>query len=154
MFKTAKAKPFYRVILHSLDGTGINANMWFQIQCPHITTIDPSKKYQFALEKFINTNEVANRVVPMYINISNLTQLNTYDSSTQSASTNIAMTIGEIIMNSINFDTIGIPLTNIDWLINNRINITITDMNHVPIDNMSDWSITLLIWEIRDVDNK
>jgi hypothetical protein len=151
MLKTVKAKPFYRLTLHSLDGSGINGSKWFSIQCPHISTIDPSKKYQFALEKFMNTNEA---YLPMYINIPTLTQLNTYDSSTKSGSNNIAITIGEIVYNAINFDTIGIPLTNIDWLMNNRINITITDINHNIIGNMSDWSMSLLIWEIRDVDNK
>jgi hypothetical protein len=151
MLKTVKAKPFYRVILHSADGEGINSDKWFQIQCPHIDTIDPSKKYQFALEKFINTNQV---FIPMYINIPSLTQINSFDSSTQSATTNVSMIFGENVNNTIQFDTIGIPLCDINWLINNRINITITNMDLIPIDDLNAWSMSLLIWEIRDVDNK
>jgi hypothetical protein len=91
---------------------------------------------------------------PMYINIANVTQFNSYDSSTKSASTNIAMSIEESINNTINFDSIGIEISDINWLTNNRINITITDKTHNIISDMTDWSQSLLIWEIRDVHNK
>jgi hypothetical protein len=153
MVKIGKAKPFYRITLHSLDGDGDNnGNKWFPIQCPHISTIDPSKKYQFALEKFMN--KWMTTYQPMYINIANVTQFNSYDSSTKSASTNIAMSIEESINNTINFDSIGIEISDINWLTNNRINITITDKTHNIISDMTDWSMSLLIWEVPDVDNK
>jgi hypothetical protein len=90
----------------------------------------------------------------MYINITNVTQFNSYDSSTKSASTNIAMSIEESINNTINFDSIGIEISDINWLTNNRINITITDKTHNIISDMTDWSMSLLIWEVPDVDNK
>ena len=148
----ARSKPFYRIALYSTNKkSGDNNNSTYHIDCPHIRALDTSKSYQFAIEAFSCINST---LTSLLIDIPTLTQANSYSTLSQSTNQNVLMTWGDNFVRPVLFNTIGIPLTNIDFMKSSSLQVIFRDVTGVQLTNMTDWCLSFVIWEVQDNEGK
>jgi hypothetical protein len=138
-------KQFYRIVISSHNKIyGDVNNGKYQIDCSQFISSNPKKQYQFAVENFI-TGTLTETVL---VNIPTLTQVNSYSTLTKSANYNVLMLSYNVYYTTINHNTIGRLLTNLDFLRNSIMEVQFTDLNGTLLTDMGEWAMGLVVWEV------
>ena len=120
---------FYRLALFSANAISLGANgqdATFQIDIPESLPLSATEAWQFAPEYFVSNTGVT--PTSLLVNITNLTQPNTYNTMTQSTNFTIVAIRGTTYQRYIDFDSIGFPIANINFMRGGRLTITFTDI--------------------------
>jgi hypothetical protein len=143
---TKRNKVFYRLVVSSNKVITGNANSGtYSIDCTQMLSADPKKQYQIAVEYFITSTAITQAL----ININSLTQVNSWNTLTGSASQNVLMLTSSSFSRTIHHNSIGHLITNIDFMRSSQMNIVFTDMTGATLTGMGGWVLGLVIWEVE-----
>ena len=135
----------YRLALFSANGQ----DAIFQIDIPESLPLPATESWQFSPEYFVSTSTLI--PTSLLVNITNLTQPNTYNTMTQSTNFTIMALRSTTYQTFIDFDSIGYPIANINFMRGGRLNITFTDVTgaSTALAAMNgNWGLILVIFRV------
>ena len=145
---------FYRLALFSVNALSYGLNgqdCTFQVDIPESLPLDAQTAWQFAPEYFVSNSSVT--PTSLIVNITNLTQPNTYSTMTQSTNFTIMAIRGTTYQRNIDFNSIGYPVANINFMRGGRLTVTFTDVTGAMTSVMNgQWGMILVIWKVPHPD--
>ena len=110
---------FYRICLYSTNAISVGSNgqdCTFQIDIPESLPLDAQTQWQYAPEYFVSNTSITS-VTGILVNITNLTQPNTYSTMTKGPNFTVLGLRGlPLYQRYINFNSIGYPIANINFM--------------------------------------
>jgi len=149
-----RSKTAYRIVVNSLDAIkGTQNDGFFKINCQRNNVLSTKTQYQFAIEYFVTDTQIGfdESISVVLINIPTLTQINSYNTFTQSTNPNVLMLTENSYSTTIQHNSIGHQLSSIDFMTSSILEIQFTDTNNNVLDAMGAWSMSLVIWEVEEV---
>ena len=145
---------YFRLALFSVNAISIGTNnldCTFQVDIPESLPLDAQTAWQFAPEYFgCNSSVVPTSLLD---NITNLTQPNTYSTLTQSTNFTIMALRATTYQRFIDFNSIGFPVANINFMRGGRLTITFTDVTGAENVYMNgQLGMILVIWKVPHPD--
>ena len=146
---------FYRLALLSTNAISLGANgqdATFQIDIPESLPLSATDYWQFSPEYFVTNSTIT--PTSLLLNVTNLTQLDTYNSMTQSTNFTIMVIRSSVYQRYIDFDSIGFPIANINFMRGGRLTFTFTDISGASIASGAmdgNWGIVLVIYRVPSV---
>ena len=143
---------FYRLALFSANAISLGPNgqdATFFIDIPESLPLSATESWQFAPEYFVTNSTVT--PTSLLVNVTNLTQPNTYNTMTQSTNFTIMIIRSSVYQRYIDFNSIGYPIANINFMRGGRLSITMTDITGAPItygQMNGNWGIILVIYRV------
>ena len=144
-------KKVYRIVINSndrlyLDNLHSHSDNYYNINVASLQ-LETGCKYQMAIESF--TSDTTDGLNAFMFNIMSVGQPDSYYSSTKGPNFCLYVAKTWSYNRPINFDSIGCPMGNIEWLRSGCIQIKLTYL----YDNVQfnyHWAAVLCIWEMPD----
>ena len=108
---------FYRLALFSANAISLGPNgqdATFFIDIPESLPLSATESWQFAPKYFVSNSGTT--PTSLLVNITNLTQPNSYNTMTQSTNFTIAAIRGTTYQRFVDFNSIGFPIANINFM--------------------------------------
>lgn len=142
----------YRIVLNSKDR--INAfehasNSWFHINVGEVPLQNSNIKWQWAIESFLIPlfPPVPLVITSLYVDIPSIIQPNSFSTITKCENTVAIISKTFEYTNRLNYDSIGVPLTDLSWLRGGTINVKVSDALGTPA-GLVGFQCVLVVWEI------
>ena len=143
------ARKIYRVMIYSqnrINQTLTSMDNSYAIDVGDLPLNDNTHHWQWAVESFAAPTFTANSTIQF--SIMNSSQPNSYSTSNKSNNF-VGMIMRGVSYNRyVNFDSMGIPIGNTDWLRSGIVQIKITDLSNVVLTPDVQWSAMICIWRI------
>ena len=147
-----KDQKFYRLALFLTNAISLGANgldATFQIDIPESLPLSATESWQFAPEYFVSNSSIT--PTSLLVNVTNLTQPNTYNTTSQSTNFTIMAIRGTSYNRFHYFYSIGFPIANINFMRGGRLTITFTDITWASTTLAAmngNWGLILVIYRV------
>ncbi len=141
-----KNKQSFRIVINSVDRiSGALNDGFFKINGSPSIQLKTDVQYQFAVEQFTTST----LLTTLLINIPSLIQKDSYNTTTQSTNSTVLIASATSFSRNIQHNTIGILITSIDFIKSSILEVQFTDVTNTLV-TMSNWSLSLVIWEVEN----